>query len=76
MLSTSDDADDIRQAYLLGASCYFLKPQKPEQLKALIQKIHDHWSECEIPEVDEEGYAVRTDSKGRLGERFKKPKRR
>src|SRR5688572_24047816 len=26
MLSTSDDSDDIRQAYLLGASSFFVKP--------------------------------------------------
>jgi len=27
MLSSSDDPDDIRQAYLLGASSYFIKPR-------------------------------------------------
>ena len=75
MLSTSDDPDDIRQAYLLGASSYFVKPVGLESLKELLRKIHEYWAECEVPEVDAEGYAVETESKGRLGARYKKPKR-
>src|SRR5687767_6150694 len=35
MLSTSDDADDIRQAYLLGASSFFVKPRDLRDLRAL-----------------------------------------
>src|SRR5688572_25354127 len=76
MLSTSDDDDDIRQAYLLGASSYFVKPPDPEDLKALLKKIHDYWSECEVPQVDAEGYATATDSTGRLGARYTKPTRK
>ena len=75
MLSTSDDSDDIRQAYLLGASSYFVKPPGVQSLKELLKKIHDYWMECEVPEVDAEGYAVETNSRGRLGARYKKPKR-
>jgi len=76
MLSTSDDPDDIRQAYLLGASSYFVKRQGLEELRALLRKIHDYWAECEVPEVDESGYAVATSSAGKPGARFIKPKRR
>jgi len=75
MLSTSDDADDIRQAYLLGASSFFVKPPSLAELKVLIRKIHDYWTECEVPEVDEDGYAVATSNSGRLGARYTKPKR-
>jgi len=41
----------------------------------VIHKIHDYWSSCEVPAVDEDGYALMTDSKGKLGERFIKPQR-
>jgi CheY-like chemotaxis protein len=75
MLSSSSDADDIRQAYLLGASSYFVKPAGVPEIRALLKKIHDYWSECETPEVDAEGYALDTESAGRLGARYKKPKR-
>ena len=75
MLSSSEDADDIRQAYLLGASSFFVKPQDVAVLRALLKKIHDYWMECEVPEVDAEGYALATDSRGRLGARYAKPKK-
>jgi CheY-like chemotaxis protein len=75
MLTTSDDPDDIRQSYLLGASSYFTKPQDQQGLRDLLKKIHEYWAECEVPEVDEAGYAVKTDSRGKAGARYKKPKR-
>jgi CheY-like chemotaxis protein len=75
MLSSSEDSDDIRQAYLLGASSYFVKPPGLPALGVLIRKIHEYWLECEVPEVDESGYALETSSKGKRGERFTKPKR-
>ena len=75
ILSTSDDPDDIRQAYLLGASSYLVKPPGVQSLKELLRKIHEYWAECEVPEVDLEGYAVDTQSRGRLGARYEKPKR-
>jgi CheY-like chemotaxis protein len=75
MLSSSEDTDDIRHAYLLGASSYFVKPGGLPGLRALLGKIHSYWAECEVPEVDESGYAVDTDSRGKLGARYTKPKR-
>ena len=75
MLSSSEDHDDIRQAYLLGASSYFVKPSDVADLKRLLKKIHDYWAECEVPQVDAEGYALKTNSIGRLGARFKRPQR-
>jgi CheY-like chemotaxis protein len=75
VLSASDDPDDIRQAYLLGASSYFCKAIDSQKYKEVIRKIHDYWSSCEVPAVDEDGYALMTDSKGKLGERFIKPQR-
>ena len=75
MLSCSEDADDIRQAYLQGASSYFVKPPNVADLRKLLKKIHYYWSECQVPEVDAEGYAVATDDTGKLGARYTKPKR-
>jgi len=75
MLSNSDDVDDIRQAYLLGASSYFVKPRNVSFLGDLLKTIHEYWLGCEVPEVDADGYALPTNSTGRLGARYKKPKK-
>ena len=75
MLSSSDDSDDVRQAYLLGASSFIMKPAFTTGLRQLVRKIHEYWTDCEVPEVDADGYAVDTNSRGKRGERFTKPKR-
>lgn len=75
MLSSSDDPDDVRHAYLLGVSSFFMKPSSLADLGELVYRIHQYWVGCEVPEVDAEGYAVETNSKGKRGERFAKPKR-
>jgi CheY-like chemotaxis protein len=75
MISSSDDADDIRQAYLLGASSYMVKPSSLDGLEGMFRRIHEYWADCEVPEVDVDGYAVATSSKGRLGARYTKPQR-
>ncbi|HUR46928.1 MAG TPA: response regulator [Candidatus Saccharimonadales bacterium] len=75
MLSGSEDLDDIRQAYLLGVSSYFTKPSPTEDLAMLIRNIHNYWSQCQVPAVDGDGYALMTDSTGKAGERFSKPER-
>jgi CheY-like chemotaxis protein len=75
MLSSSDDADDVRTAYFLGASSYFIKPRSQQALQALVKKIHDYWMECEVPEVDESGFALQTQSAGKPGAIYPKPNR-
>jgi CheY-like chemotaxis protein len=75
MLSGSADLDDIRQAYEFGASAYFVKPATSEALENLVRKIHDYWSECEVPEVDSHGVAMMTTSEGKASARFKGQKR-
>ena len=75
MLSSSDDDDDIRHAYLLGASSFFVKPVGLNALQALLQDIHNYWTKCEVPQVDADGYATDTDSYGKAGARYTKPKR-
>jgi CheY-like chemotaxis protein len=73
MLSSSCDPDDVRHAYLLGASSFFTKPSSSAQLGSLVKSIHEYWSQCQVPAVDEEGFAVQTNSKGKAGEPFPKP---
>jgi CheY-like chemotaxis protein len=71
MLSGSDDPDDVRQAYLLGASSFIVKPHGVDGLEGIVQKLHYYWSECEVPMVDDSGRAIVTNSNRKLGERFK-----
>jgi CheY-like chemotaxis protein len=73
MLSGSQDPDDIRHSYLLGASSFFTKPGDSAELTALIKSIHEYWSQCQVPAVNEEGYALKTDSTGKAGEPYPKP---
>ena len=43
MLTSSSQERDIRQAYLLGASGYLLKPNTPDGMASLAQAIKDFW---------------------------------
>lgn len=70
VLTGSRDLDDIKKAYMLGASSYHVKPSSAEGLRKLLKILHDYWMSCEVPEVDRSGRQLRTDSQGKLGERF------
>ncbi len=70
IFSGSQDLDDIKHAYQLGASGYLVKPQQFETFCQIVKSIHDLWLSCELPAVDQEGKLVGTVSRGKLGERF------
>ena len=70
VLSASSDLDDIKKAYMLGASSYHIKPSSWEELRDQLAVIHAYWLTCQVPEVDVTGKQLHTDSKGKLGERF------
>lgn len=70
VLSASPDKDDIKKAYMLGASSYHVKPRDPHALLHQVLVLHAYWMTCEVPEVDRSGRQLRTNSKGKLGERF------
>jgi len=70
VLTSSTDLDDIKKAYMLGASSYHLKPASLDGLCHQLQVLHDYWISCEVPEVDSTGHQLRTESSGKLGERF------
>ena len=73
VLTSSRDLDDIKKAYMLGASSYHLKPHSTEDLRHQLKVLHDYWITCEVPEVDSTGRQLTTDSAGKLGERFEQP---
>jgi len=70
ILSSSRDLDDIKKAYMLGASSYHVKPNLLDALRQQLKVLHDYWMTCEVPEVDSTGHQVPTNSRGKLGERF------
>jgi len=73
VLTSSRDLDDIKKAYMLGASSYHVKPHSPDVLREQLKVLHDYWMTCEVPQVDITGRQLYTDSKGKLGERFAQP---
>jgi CheY-like chemotaxis protein len=73
VLSASRDLDDIKKAYMLGASSYHIKPTEADELRRQLELLYQYWMTCEVPQVDETGKQVTTISKGKLGERFPQP---
>jgi CheY-like chemotaxis protein len=70
VLSGSNDLDDIKKAYALGASSYHIKPLNLAELNKLARVLHDYWMTCEVPLVDSTGHQLPTVSRGKLGARF------
>ncbi len=73
VLSASADPDDVRTAYLLGASSYQVKPPNFEALMRQMVTLYDYWMNCLIPEVDISGKQVHTNPRGKMGQRFPQP---
>jgi hypothetical protein len=55
---------------MLGASSYHVKPHSMTKLREHLDILHKYWMTCETPEVDASGRQLRTDSNGKLGDRF------
>ena len=70
VFTASADLDDIKKAYMLGASSYHVKPRTHGALMHQMLVLHAYWMTCEVPEVDTSGRQIRTNSSGKLGERF------
>lgn len=70
IISGSGDSDDIKKAFKLGASAYFVKPNSPEEFERMMRVTYEFWTLSETPEVNEHGQQLATDSKGKIGERF------
>lgn len=70
VLSGSSDADDVEISYLLGASSYMVKPASAAELCDRMQLTMAYWQQCEAPLVTRTGTHVRTEARGKLGERY------
>ena len=73
VFTASPDRDDIKKAYMLGASSYHVKPHDTAALREFVATLNAYWLTCEVPEVDITGKHLETDSAGKLGERFIQP---
>lgn len=67
IMSSSQDADDVKKAFLLGANGMFVKRQAFGELVHLIQTLQEYWDLSEMPEKDQGGRLLPTESKGKLG---------
>ena len=70
VFSASQDLDDIKKAYLLGAAGFLVKPQVFHDFCEVIKNLHNFWVQCEPPAIDMTGKQLKTSSRGKLGERF------
>jgi len=70
VMSASGDADDVKKAYMLGASTYFVKPSSFDSLERLLTLLYETWLLAELPQVDQTGKQTDTNSAGKLGARF------
>ena len=48
VLTSSMESSDIRQAYLLGANSYLVKPANFEDLRILVRTVFDYWCLCKV----------------------------
>ena len=68
--SGSEDLDDIKRSYMLGAGSYIVKPSNLADMRECLRVFYDYWMWCETPATDSTGKRLHTLSKGKLGERF------
>jgi CheY-like chemotaxis protein len=70
VFSSSEDEDDIRTAFLLGANAYHLKPSSLSQLSATLYNILTYWLSCQTPLVNDFGRLIVAEKAGVRGTRF------
>lgn len=68
VFTASDDADDIKHSFLMGANAYHVKPVGMEGICRELTEIYRYWSRVRYPNVDENGRLLPTDSRGKLSE--------
>jgi len=49
LFSSSTVASDVKEAYLLGANAYMVKPASPEEFEDLMRITCQYWKRCERP---------------------------
>lgn len=68
VLTASSDLDDIKKSYMLGASAVHTKPSELDELRELLKNLTDYWAWVEVPESNEAGEMLETDSVGKMSE--------
>lgn len=70
LFSSSDNEDDVRTAFFLGASAYHLKRTDVDGLENQMRQILEYWATSEVPPVDETGRLLKTVSAGGRSARY------
>lgn len=70
VLSGSADLNDVEVAYALGASSYIVKPPTAAALCERMRVLVDYWCACEAPQTARTGRHIRTEARGKIGERY------
>lgn len=73
MFSDVANPDDVRTAYMLGASAYHVKPSTRAAMEQRMRSIVEYWGGSEVPPVDRNGRVLATSSSGRKGARYARP---
>jgi CheY-like chemotaxis protein len=50
VMSSSNNPQEVKQAYYLGAAAFMQKPKSLEELRAVLNRLYQFWCDCEIPE--------------------------
>lgn len=70
VFSSSRNDDDVRTAFMLGASAYHCKPLHLEETERCLAGILSYWGGSLVPPVDASGRLVISGSAGARGSRF------
>lgn len=70
VFSSSNDSDDVRTAFMLGASAYHRKPLRLEETEKCLAAILGYWSTSLVPPVDSSGRVQVSTFPGLRGKRF------
>ena len=70
VFSSSDDWDDVRTAFMLGASAYHRKPLQLAETERCLAAILSYWSSSLVPPVDCNGRVLVSTLPGLRGKRF------
>jgi len=70
VLTGSNNVDDVRKAYLLGATSYHVKPVSPEKLRQLVKVLHEYWLTSEVPSFDRTGSSLPSAGNGGVVEKL------
>jgi len=60
VFTSSDDPEDIKKAYLLGANSYIIKGKTFDSICNQLKFIYGYWMRVEVPPIDRQGHLLDT----------------